>query len=185
MRSRTTGSPRLVALEIENESERPVTGMNLEVEITGPLDGKIAQPLRVSLPTVAAGEHWSSTARPVRWEFDPATFARIDEAVTASVEARFFDSTRTLQAAGTIRLLAHDEWWARSIRESLAAFVTPRAPAIRDLIERGERSAGAANRQSITSGLPGRGRPGDQDRHRDLRRDVGSSGPLHQSAAVL
>lgn len=128
------GISPLRELQIENESERPVTGMHLEVEITGPVDGRIAQPFQMSLPPVAPGERVVVPARPVSWEFDPATFARIDEAVTASVDARFLDSTRTLRAEGTIRLLAHDEWWALTIRESLAAFVTPRAPAIRDLM---------------------------------------------------
>jgi hypothetical protein len=32
------------------------------------------------------------------------------------------------------RLLARDEWWALSIRESIAAFVTSRARAIQDLM---------------------------------------------------
>lgn len=128
------GISPLRGLILENGTSEPLTGMNLEIELTGPVAGRIAEPFRSSLPEVGAGELLEIPARGARWSFDPATFAQLDEAAAASVRARFFDATRTLRAEGTMRLLARDEWWALAIRESVAAFVTPRARAIQDLI---------------------------------------------------
>jgi hypothetical protein len=127
------GISPLKELVLRNDSDEPVRGLRLEVELTGPVAGRIAEPLLLELPEVGHHDEQSFTVR-APWAFDPATFAQLDEAVTASVHARFFDSTRTLRAEGTLRLLARDEWWSESIKESLAAFVTPRARAIQDLL---------------------------------------------------
>jgi hypothetical protein len=136
-------------LIIRNNSDRPLDGLNLEVELNGPVAGRIAQPLRSAVPEVGAHEARTFPGSSVPWEFDPATFAQIDEAVSASVQARLFDSTRTLQAEGTMLLLAHDEWWSLAIKESLAAFVTPRARAVQDLL--GDASALLAARTGSPS----------------------------------
>jgi hypothetical protein len=121
-------------LEVINDTEAAVRGMGMEVLLDAPVDGKLAAPLRVDIPEVQPFQHRTLHFKGSAWRFDAGTFAQIDEAISAHVTARFFDSTRTLRAEATMRLLAHDEWWSLSIRESLAAFVTPRATAIRDLL---------------------------------------------------
>jgi hypothetical protein len=128
------GVSPLRELILKNDSDQPVRGLNLEVELTAPVAGRIAEALRMTVPELGPYGTQSMPGRGVPWTFDAATFAQIDEAVTASVQAKFFDSIRTLRAEGTLRLLAHDEWWSLSIEESLAAFVTPRARAIQDLV---------------------------------------------------
>ena len=127
------GISPLKALILRNDSDQPVRGLRLEVELTAPVAGRVAAPLLLDLPEIDHHDQQSFTMR-APWAFDAATFAQLDEAVMASVHARFYDSTRTLRAEGSLRLLARDEWWAESIKESLAAFVTPRARAIQDLL---------------------------------------------------
>ena len=83
------------------------------------------------------------------------------------MHARFFDATRTLRAEGTLRLLARDEWWARAIRESLAAFVTPRARAIQDLMSE------ASDLLGQTTGSPAvQGYQGGADRAMKIARAI-------------
>src|SRR5947209_16767106 len=127
------GMSPLKELIIRNDSDQPVRGLRLEVELTGPVAGRVAVPLLLDLPEIDHHDQQSFTVR-APWAFDAATFAQLDEAVMASVHARFYDSTRTMRAERSLRLLARDEWWAESIKESLAAFVTPRARAIQDLL---------------------------------------------------
>jgi hypothetical protein len=127
------GISPLKELILRNDSDQPVRGLRLEVELTAPVAGRVAAPLLLDLPEIDHHDQRSFTVR-APWAFDAATFAQLDEAVMASVHARFYDSTRTLRAEGSLRLLGRDEWWAESIKESLAAFVTPRARAIQDLL---------------------------------------------------
>jgi hypothetical protein len=127
------GISPLKELILRNDSDTPLDGLQLAVDLTAPVAGRIAEPLHLALPSIGHHNEQRFTLR-APWAFDAGTFAQLDEAVTASVHARFFDQTRTLQAEGTLRLLARDEWWAASIRESLAAFVTPRARAVQDLL---------------------------------------------------
>ena len=91
----------------------------------------------------------------MRWTFDPATFARLDEAVAASVRVRLFDATRLLEAEGSMRLLARDEWWMTTVRESLAAFVTPRARAVADLVSDASDLLGSATGDPSIQGYQG------------------------------
>jgi hypothetical protein len=56
--------------------------------------------------------------------------------------------------AGTVALLSRDEWWAMPIRESLAEFVTPRGPAIRELLGEASALLGYAPRP-VAAGLRG------------------------------
>ena len=50
------GISPLKRLVIENATGQPLTGMNIEIELTGPVAGRIAEPFRSSLPEVAGGE---------------------------------------------------------------------------------------------------------------------------------
>src|SRR6478735_5723817 len=128
------GISPLRSVTITNASPDAADSLQLELSFGASDFGKIAAPLRSALPPVPGGEALTIPGHGVRWSFDAHTFAQLDEAVTASVTARLFDNTRMLQAEGTLRLLARDEWWFNAIHESLAAFVTPRARAIQGLV---------------------------------------------------
>jgi hypothetical protein len=89
------GVSPLRELILKNDSDQPVRGLNLEVELTAPVAGRIAEALRMTVPELGPYGTESMPGRAVRCTFDAATFAQIDEAVTASVQAEFFDSMRT------------------------------------------------------------------------------------------
>lgn len=81
------GVSPLRRLIIRNDSDQPVQ-LTLEVELTGPVPGRIAQPLRLVMPEVAPLDELRIDGPRVRWEFDPATFAQIDEANPPTKSAR-------------------------------------------------------------------------------------------------
>src|SRR4051812_15935929 len=124
----------LRSVRIDNASAAPLDGLQLEIALSAPVSGRVAAPLLAALPPVAPGDALSISGRDFRWTFDAATFAQLDEAVAGAVDVRLFDATRMLHAEGAMRLLARDEWWFSTMLESLAAFVTPRAKAIADLV---------------------------------------------------
>jgi len=128
------GISPLKAIQIENGTDEPLRDLKIEIKLTGPTPGRIAEPLRSRLPDVEEGESVELPGHGAPWAFDTATFAQLDEAISALVVVHVFNATRSIQMSGTMRLLARDEWWALSIEESLAAFVTPRARAVQDLV---------------------------------------------------
>lgn len=128
------GISPLKAIVVENETADDLDDLSIDITLTGPVPGRIATPLRSRLPQVPAGHALELPGHAARWDFDTATFAQLDEAVTAQLAIHVFDVDRSLRTDGTMRLLARDEWWCLSIHESLTAFVTPRARAIQDLV---------------------------------------------------
>lgn len=128
------GISPLKRIVVENDTGESVRELRLEIELTDPMRGRSAAPLRVVLPDVGPGVRLELDGNGVPWAFDAAAFAQLDEAVSGSIKVRVFDAVRTLSAEGTMRLLARDEWWFEAVHESLAAFVTPRARAVRDLL---------------------------------------------------
>lgn len=128
------GISPLKSIQIENGSAEPLRDLNIEIKLTGPTPGRIAEPLRSRLPDVEEGERIELPGHGASWAFNTAAFAQLDEAIGALVVVHVFNATRSVQMSGRMRLLARDEWWALSIEESLAAFVTPRARAVQDLI---------------------------------------------------
>ncbi|MGI8757287.1 MAG: DUF4011 domain-containing protein [Acidimicrobiales bacterium] len=128
------GISPLKAIVITNGSAQPLRDLNIEIKLAGVDPGRVAEPLRARLPDIEPGESLELPGQGPRWTFDTATFAGLDEATTALVTVNVFNESRSIQMSGTMRLLARDEWWAHSIEESLAAFVTPRARAIQELI---------------------------------------------------
>lgn len=129
------GISPLRRLEVENFSEVDRSDLMLELFVTAPVDGKVADPFRFQLPAISAGD--TGVLRDLRrltWSLDAKAFAGLEEAVTGSVTMRVSHSGGAIEAGASLRLLARDEWWAGSMEESLAAFVTPRAKAIRDLL---------------------------------------------------
>jgi hypothetical protein len=120
-------------LTVKNDSSEPIEGLQLELNVESPSTGPIAEPCRLMLPDLPAHDGLTLTPGASAWRFDPSAFARIDESVNATVHARFISRTRTLSTDGTMRLLAHNEWSPVPALESLAAFVTPNASAVRSL----------------------------------------------------
>src|SRR3954452_18110 len=150
------GISPLRSVTIENRSPATIDELQLELTLSAPVDGRLAAPLRCALPVVPGDDELTIGGHGVRWAFDAATFAQLDEAVTATLCARVFDLRRMLQAEGTLRLLARDEWWFGAIHESLAAFVTPRPRAIQELVgepsDRLGRETGAPSLQGYQGG---------------------------------
>src|SRR4051794_5657836 len=64
------GISPLQELVIENRGDQPLRGMSFELELTGPVSGRIADPLRSSLPEVEPNTTAVLPARGVRWSFD-------------------------------------------------------------------------------------------------------------------
>jgi hypothetical protein len=128
------GISPLRSVWLSNASPDAARDLQLELSFGAADAGRIATPLRCALPPVPPRDALTVAGHGVRWTFDAATFAQLDEAVTATLTARLFDTTRMLHAEGAMRLLARDEWWFDSPWESLTAFVTPRARAIADLV---------------------------------------------------
>ena len=121
-------------LRLENLGERLLHDLALEVTLDGPGAGPAAERLLVALPDLRPGDVIQQPVRQVPWHFDAKTFAGLDEAVNATLTATWSGPNGVLTAQGGMRLLARDEWWAAAPVESLAAFVTPRAKAIADLL---------------------------------------------------
>ncbi len=129
------GISPLQAVTIVNRGPGVVSDLGLEITIRGPVAGKIAEPFRAQLPAVEPGTTLSLDRGRARWKLDPETFAELDEAAPATIALKVESPSETATDGGGVRLLARDEWWAASIHESIAAFVTPRALAIRTLLD--------------------------------------------------
>src|SRR3954453_10693213 len=106
------GISPLKRVTIANHGLEDLADLQFELAFAPTTTGKTAEPLQSTLPPVESGETRELNARAVRWTFDPATFAGLDEATTASLEMRVFDRHRALVDRATMRLLARDEWWA-------------------------------------------------------------------------
>jgi hypothetical protein len=133
------GITPLKAVQIFNNSEAPVGPLLMEIDLDSVFDEAAADPLAFDVPEINPGEGLEYDAYKIPWTLKPTVAARIDETTMATVSVRLVGDGHALEDRGTVALLAHDEWWSLSISESLAAFVTPRAPAIRELL--GEASA--------------------------------------------
>ncbi|HEX4344258.1 MAG TPA: DUF4011 domain-containing protein, partial [Solirubrobacteraceae bacterium] len=149
------GISPLKAIVVENGSAEILSDLSIEIKLSGAAPGRIAEPLRSRLPDVDAGETLELPGHGVRWAFDTAAFAQLDEAASALVTVHVFDATRSFKSSGTMRLLARDEWWWHAPEESLAAFVTPRARAIQDLIGEASDLLGERTRDPSVQGYQG------------------------------
>lgn len=86
--------------------------------------------------TVGPGGEVLLDGTDVAWPLDHAAFAAFDEARTVSLRINATVDDVVATETTSVRLLARDEWYARSIPELLAAFITPNAPAVRQVLDR-------------------------------------------------
>ncbi|GAA1772309.1 DUF3320 domain-containing protein [Kocuria aegyptia] len=86
--------------------------------------------------TVGPGGEVLLDGSDVAWPLDHTAFAALDEARTVSLRINATVDGTVATEATSVRLLARDEWYARSIPELLAAFITPNAPAVRQILDR-------------------------------------------------
>ncbi len=71
------GISPLKELILRNDSDQPVRGLRLEVELTAPVAGRIAAPLLLDLPEIDHHDQRSFAVR-APWAFDAATIAQLD-----------------------------------------------------------------------------------------------------------
>ncbi|MFI7482505.1 DUF4011 domain-containing protein [Kocuria sp. M1R5S2] len=99
-------------------------------------DGAMGTPRRVDRVTVGAGEELLLDGADVAWPLSHEAFAALDEARTVSLRINATVDGRVTTETTSVRLLARDEWYARSIPELLAAFITPNAAGVQQILER-------------------------------------------------
>lgn len=93
-------------------------------------------PRRMSGLGVGAGAELVLDGADVAWPLHHEAFAALDEARTVSLRINATVDGNVTTEATSVRLLARDEWYARSIPELLAAFITPNAPAVQQILDR-------------------------------------------------
>ncbi|MCE5292445.1 MAG: hypothetical protein LLG14_24870, partial [Nocardiaceae bacterium] len=140
-----------VNLALAHNSVSPVTGVtvvnpgsqrvlveSLELTIESPTmvsSERVAAPLTIEIGTVEPRATIEIPSAQLRWRIDPNVFAALDEAVTTELTLTVKTASGAYTAKDDIRLLTADEWWARGIPESLAAFVRPNASSIAGLLK--------------------------------------------------
>ncbi|TFI01769.1 DUF3320 domain-containing protein [Kocuria rhizophila] len=101
-----------------------------------------ADPLRlkpISLPAVREHREYELQERDsshLAWYMPARQFADIDEATQTSLRINVVIDGHRHTQTHPVALLAHNEWYARSIPELLAAFVTPNSKALVPLMNR-------------------------------------------------
>lgn len=97
---------------------------------------ELMAPRRFDPLTVGPGGEVLLDGTDVAWPLDHTTFAALDEARSVSLRINATVDGAVATETTNVRLLARDEWYARSIPELLAAFITPNAPAVRQILDR-------------------------------------------------
>jgi hypothetical protein len=127
------GVSPLQGLTFENHGSQPVEVRSVELRLESPV-ADVAPTLALPGIVVPPGAAVSAPQAALRWPMNPAAFASLDEAVGAQLHLAVHTAERRWHAEQSLLLLARDEWWARAIPESLAAFVRPRDAAIARLL---------------------------------------------------
>lgn len=150
------------SVEIANPTEHEVQLDRLQVSIDPPAaagDVALGVPLALGRVAVAPGLTHIAQGPELAMRLDPAVFLSLDEAVATTVRLVATAGGSEYAADGSIRLLTAEEWWAAQIPESVAAFVRPNDPALRDLLKNASRlldeRTGSAALQGYQAG-PGR-----------------------------
>lgn len=129
----SNGVSPLIGIELVNSSLQPVSiekiRVGLEAESEAPTDS-----CQLDSVTVPAGESVHIDGTRFEWALDHRRFARLDEAIGTRLTLDLTIDSEVHHAKAPVRLLARDEWWARSIPEILAAFVTPNSVAVTGLL---------------------------------------------------
>jgi len=124
----------IVDLVVDNAGDAPAVVTDVTVTLGG-ADGDYAEPRTFPDFRVPAGGREDVGASQLRWPLRRDAFAHLDEARSASVEVGAIIDGTLRRGSVPIRLLARDEWTARSIPELLAAFVTPNAAGVAELLD--------------------------------------------------
>ncbi|MCT1601634.1 DUF4011 domain-containing protein [Kocuria sp. p3-SID1433] len=126
----------IVAVHAIHDDQQAGHLVDSMVVALGEHGGIEADPLRLGsldLPPVPENRTLTSRAIPLpalAWHIAPRQFAQIDEATTTTLRINVSINGHRQTQSRSIQLLARDEWYARSIPEILAAFVTPNSPAL-------------------------------------------------------
>lgn len=99
-------------------------------------DASMGNPRRFGRLVVGPAEEVLLDGADIVWPLSHTAFAALDEARTVSLRINATVDGDVATETTSVRLLARDEWYARSIPELLAAFITPNAPAVRQILDR-------------------------------------------------
>lgn len=124
----------LLELELCNTTTSPVVVEEVGLWLRVMDDDGLAGQRSLAETTIAAGERALFHGSDVEWSLDHRAFAALEEARVGELSLAVAVNGQQRRAAAPMRLLARDEWYARSIPELLAAFVTPNAPAVVEVL---------------------------------------------------
>ncbi len=127
------GVSPIVDISVENRSASDALVTDFSLTLRG-ANRSYADPRRISNIRVKADTLEELGRSQLHWELERAAFAELDEARSASVEVACSIDGTSRRGSVPVRLLARNEWTARSIPELLAAFVTPNANGIAELL---------------------------------------------------
>lgn len=127
------GVSPLTEIRVRNDGDDPAAVTGLVIGFSGE-DEAYAEPRRINDISVEAHEEIELPPTHLRWPLGREAFAALDEARSVDVYAQAIIDGTERRGSAPVRLLSRDEWSARSIPELIAAFVTPNAPGIADLL---------------------------------------------------
>lgn len=135
----------VLAVRLVNGGDVTVDPGRLVLTIEPWSDSHIAEPLVVEPGPVAPGEAVDVPTHLLSWQLSPSAFVGLDESMSTRLRLVAEGATGPHStAAGLIRLLPPDEWWALSIPEALAAHIRPNDASVATLL--GEASELLADR---------------------------------------
>lgn len=131
------GVSPLVSARLRNTGDVPIEIESIEVSIDPLAQGSdvpVAIPLVLHPGILAAGAEIDVPAHQLAWRVNVAPFLALDESATTAIALGVRALGASREDSGPLRLLTVDEWWARGIPESIAAFVRPNDPVISTLL---------------------------------------------------
>lgn len=129
------GISPVLDVRVQNRGTETVRDVRLELAIDSPLeDSPVAAPLVIGIGDVPAQAAFEVPLSELAWRLSSAPFVAFDEAVSTEMRLTVETVSMTYTDTTTVRLLTADEWWAASLRETLAAFVRPNEPVVHDLL---------------------------------------------------
>ncbi|KUG60124.1 hypothetical protein AVL61_09230 [Kocuria rosea subsp. polaris] len=130
------GVSPLLEVRVRNTDRAAPHALEQLVLVLDDSSEELATPRRFDPLTVGPGGEVLLDGTDVAWPLDHTAFAALDEARTVSLRINATVDGAVATGTTSVRLLARDEWYARSIPELLAAFITPNAPAVRQILDR-------------------------------------------------
>ncbi|PUB19872.1 AAA domain-containing protein [Promicromonospora sp. AC04] len=121
---------------LHNRGPETARDLRLTFSIESPLpDSPLAAPLVVEVGDVAPGARVEVPTSRLAWRLTSTPFVVFDESVPTDVHLTAETAALTFSDSTTVRLLTIDEWWARSLHETLAAFVRPNDPTVQRILD--------------------------------------------------